>query len=204
MRWFVIFSGVNFFLLIFFFFYFQRRTGRDFILVKIRNEVNNLIADIEKNTDDNLSLLEERIGEVKNLLEDVDRRIEVYTRELDKKRIQEKAYAELGKNRLRSIELAEKVARPSKEAESPKNTAPPKDAGFPAEAGSGDAAEHKPADPRFIRAAREIPPAPLPLAEQAVELARAGFSVNLIANRLGISVSEVELAVAVADRKAPR
>jgi hypothetical protein len=193
----VFFSGAAFFLCIFFFFFFnrsiRRRTGPDHILAEIRDEVGRLIADIEKSTDDSLTLLEDRVGAVKALLEDVDKRLGLYTRELDKKRLQEKAYAELGRNRLRSAE-------PPAPRSAPELFVPPGEEGPPPGEGPGQAA----ADPRFTLAAKEIPPKAPSLPEQAAELARAGFSSNLIASRLGISISEVELAVAIAERKHPR
>ena len=50
------------------------------------------------------------------------------------------------------------------------------------------------------RSARPLAPKPLPFAERVAELYRAGFSSNLIASRLGATITEVELAIALVER----
>jgi hypothetical protein len=49
--------------------------------------------------------------------------------------------------------------------------------------------------------APEIKPKSPPLTEQVAELYRAGFAPELIAARLGVSISEVELAIAIAEQR---
>jgi hypothetical protein len=50
------------------------------------------------------------------------------------------------------------------------------------------------------RSARPLAPKPLPFAERVAELYRAGFSSSLIASRLGATITEVELAIALVER----
>jgi hypothetical protein len=54
--------------------------------------------------------------------------------------------------------------------------------------------------PRVYRSTTPIEPRGVPFAERAAELFRAGFSADLIATRLGATVAEVDLAVALALR----
>ncbi|MDR2103957.1 MAG: hypothetical protein LBP42_07645 [Treponema sp.] len=166
-------------------FYLRRRTGQKRILEEFREEVNKLIAVIDDATDRDARLVEERVKSLKALLADVDKRVGAYTQEIDRRHVQEKAYAELGKARL--------AAAVEEKAEGKKKAPPQK-----LEAEEGVKAE-KPPPPitPLVQAPRETESKPLSLEEQVKKLARAGFSANVIAARLGVSISEVELVLAI-------
>lgn len=53
---------------------------------------------------------------------------------------------------------------------------------------------------RFVTSEKPIEPKPRSFADRVAELHRAGFSSDLIAKRLGATVAEVDLAVALASR----
>jgi hypothetical protein len=57
--------------------------------------------------------------------------------------------------------------------------------------------EETPAGPRFVRSDNPIIPRTAPMRERVAELYKAGFSEELIAGRLGISVSEARLFIAM-------
>jgi hypothetical protein len=175
------FSLAGFCLCVFFCFfagiYLRRRTGQERILAEFREEVYKFTAVIDAAADRNSLLVEDRIKSLKALLEEVDKRMGLYTRELDRRRVQEKAYAELGKTRSAPSLPREKAPEPPPEP-------PPEE---PEKSPKGD--EEK--------SARKIEPKPPSLAEQATKLARAGFSANIIAARLGVSISEIELVLAI-------
>jgi hypothetical protein len=59
------------------------------------------------------------------------------------------------------------------------------------------APEETPAGPRFIRSDNPVRPRTAPMRERVAELYKAGFSEELIAGRLGISVSEARLFIAM-------
>jgi hypothetical protein len=103
MDWSIVFSAGSLILCVVFFLYFKaylrRRTGPDRLLAEFREEVNKLIAEIDAATDKDALLVEERIKTLRGILEEVDKRIGVHLRELDRKRFQEEAYAELGRKR---------------------------------------------------------------------------------------------------------
>jgi predicted transcriptional regulator len=207
----LIISGLSFVVLLA---YIRRRTGARRILEDFEEEVNRLIDGIDAATDRNITLLEDRSAAIKSMLETLDRRMAAYARELERREKQEtaldtlasgdgalrrsqgarteNAYTALGRG-LRSSLQVDPQAPP---------VAPPDGAGRdgPAEpdgAAGTDAAEPR---PRFIRSANPVKPK-TPLAEQARELYRNGFSPETIAVRLGSTQAEVNLALALSDWK---
>lgn len=177
----VIFSGAALVLCGFFFIYFtlyiKRRTERANILEDYQDEVNKLIADIDAATDRDITLVEERINTLKKLLEDVDKRIAVLSREQDRKRSSDAVYTSLGRQMKVSVqepEITEAAAQ-----------------------GSGS-----PLEPAVEKAVPVTVIEPkVSFAERVAELSRTGFAPDLIAARLGVSISEVELAIAVSRKK---
>jgi hypothetical protein len=197
------FSLAGFLLIVFFCLfagaYLKRRTGQDRILAEFREEVYKLVAAIDEAADRDALLVEERVKSLKALLADVDKRMGVYVRETDRRRLQEKAYADLGKVRLSVPSSRE---NPPEEEKKEKKPARQKKAGK----APPEAEENSPSapgdtgplpSPRFIQAVREIEPKPPPLREQVEKMARAGLSANIIAARLGVSISEVDLVLAI-------
>jgi hypothetical protein len=174
--------------------YLRRRTGQERILAEFREEVNKLIAVIDAATDKDALLVEDRVKSLKALLEEVDKRMGAYTREFDRRRAQEKAYADLGKSR--GAVPVPRENPPAGERGDEQGIGPREgEKAGPPGAKEGEAAS----GPRFIQSSRQIEPKPPPLAEQVTKLARAGFSANVIAARLGISISEVELVLAISE-----
>jgi hypothetical protein len=171
----VIFSGASLVLCGFFFIYFRhylkKRTGREDILSDYQAEVAKLTADINAATDRDLTLVEARMDALRELLETADRRIAVLVRELERKKDSGVIYNNLGKSA---------AAPPEEAAKAPEVKAPPAAAPAPSPA-PGPVEKQKAPSMR----------------EKAAELALAGFSPELIAARLGISVSEVELLVSM-------
>jgi hypothetical protein len=166
----LIFSGASLVLCAFFFVYFhlyiRRRTGSQSILAGYREEVNRLIAEIDRATDRDARLVEERIAALRKVLEDADRRIAL----LDRRRASTELYTALGK----AAPASEIPPSPA----SPVSPAPPMPETSPAAGGEAR-----------------------PLTERVAELSRQGFAAELIAARLGLSLSEVELAIAVSRRR---
>jgi hypothetical protein len=150
--------------------YIKRNLSREESLEAARDEVNRIILRIEEVTDRDVSLLEDREKTLKALLEEADKRIRVYTKELEKSRNAQKAYQDLAKSR-------------------PPVFSPPP--------GEGREAAPPPARQMDEKAAPET------INEQIRNLALAGFSPPVIASRLGLSISEAELAMALLERKPP-
>jgi hypothetical protein len=152
-------------------------------LAEYRTEVYRLIAEIDTATDRDSLLVEERIKTLKALLEDTDKRIAVYVRELERSRTGEALYASLG--------------RGSRAALTPPH--PPEDSP-PVEVPQAPPArpDSKRAVPVQDESVDQTPPAPAARVsprQQIAGLAAAGLSPGEIASRLDISLAEVDLAL---------
>jgi hypothetical protein len=175
----------------FFFFYFhryiRRRTSSENILAECADAVARLEAQIDAITDRDAQLVEERIKSLKKLLEDVDRRISLLSR-IEDQRKPAALYNSLGNRARFSVPGAEPPPSPEAALPAAVSAVPP---------------EPVPARPNPAEAPPSSGPAPepdedtRPLVERVAELDRAGFSPELIASRLGVSVSEASLAVTV-------
>jgi hypothetical protein len=201
--------------------YLRRRTGARRILEDFEEEVNKLIAGMDAAADRDITLLEDRSATIKAMLETLDRRLAAYARELERREKQEAAlealspeggsgasgvrtegaYAALGRGLRSSLQV--NPQEPSAPPSGP--TDPPAAASAVTGGGSAeppgpvgpDAAESPPR-PRFVRSATPVRARPT-LAEQARELYRNGFSQETIAVRLGATLAEINLALALPD-----
>jgi len=84
--------------------YISRRTAASQVLEEYREEVDRLIAGIHAATDKNLLLMEDKIKILKKLMEDTDKRITVYMREIQRSRTSEAIYKNLGKGIREALE----------------------------------------------------------------------------------------------------
>jgi len=193
---FILFLCLSFCLFIFFYFkwYIKKRTSDPRLLADYRTEVDKLNAEIDSVTDRNLRLVEDRIGRLKTILDDADRRIAVYVRELDRDLAgAQTLYTSLGKGIRAALNTpVEYHETPSDAQEAqPFNVSEPEAKPPPAAA---------PAPP---------PPAPQPPAPQSLpghqvkrqiraqleEMIDRGLPPTEIAARLDISLAEVDLAM---------
>jgi hypothetical protein len=262
MNWFFLFlaAGILFWFIVLLYLksYIKRRSGADYTLENLREEIRLLEADIDTKTEQNLVLLEEKIGELRQLCTEAEKRIAVYTRELGRRITEETAFTALDREPQRPLELsaapplgsgkrtsgkkgsgkaggktsgrrktvslldsievreitaaraagayragarlpAASVPPGGTEAVSevplpPEATAPAE--GVPAEDAFPPESRSRPA--RFVASANPIRAKAPPMKERVAELYRAGFSEDLVAARLGISVTEARLYIAMA------
>jgi hypothetical protein len=213
-------SGFTF---VFFLNYLKRRTSRNRILAELtagfREEAAKIEREINAVTDRDVTLVEDRVKALRALLEDTDRRIAVYARELERRKSQEETFAALDRETVAPGEDVKDavstgpgrstVVKPADDtgrlfAESSRPAAAPsspaaviKDAPLNGAAGTAPASAYT---KHVSRSARPLTPKPLPFPERVTELYRAGFSSSLIASRQGATVTEVELAIALAER----
>ncbi|MDR0402763.1 MAG: hypothetical protein LBH35_04140, partial [Treponema sp.] len=217
--------------------YIKRRTGAGYMLRELREEIRLLEAEIDAKTDQHLALLEEKIGELRQLCTEAEKRVAVYTRELNRKIAEEAAFAALDRNArlpeppretaapkspgrrtsgkagrvgkktagrgkerslLDSIEVREATAARAAgayriQARRPGPEEVPAKGGVP----EGDGVSES-GGPRFTVSANPIRAKAPPLKERVAELYRAGFSEDFVAARLGISVTEARLYIAMA------
>jgi hypothetical protein len=211
----IVFSAASLLICGFSFIYFQaylrRRTGAKRILAEFEEEVNNIVATIDAAADRDITLVEERVRSLKTLLDAADRRIAAYAREMDSRASQETAYAALnqGGGLAPSAPEPPHTEKPAPQpaysepsAASPAATAARANPDPVARAKSGGTIALPLGEgPRFIKSPSPVKPKPRPLTERVSELSQNGLSPEAIASRLGVTISEVDLALAVSERR---
>jgi hypothetical protein len=187
--------------------YLRRRTGAQRILEDFEEEVNRLIAGIDAAADRDITLLEDRSAAVKAMLETLDRRIAAYARELDRRTKQESTYVALGRGLRSSLAVNQgPAAEPGNPANGNSAGGNPADSSigsvnaFGSVNAPGLADTSGPVEPPREEALSTANPAKTSLAEQARELQQNGFSPETIAIRLGATLAEIDLALALPDK----
>ena len=198
--------GLCVFFFLIFRWYISRKTAASQLLSEYRAEVYRLISDIDAATDRDSLLVQERIKTLNKLLEDTDRRISVYMRELQRSRNGEAMYASLGRGIRAALDSRPPPAEQGGEA------APAPDIPRPeTETANAAAEEPSPAEVpaaggrrgkkrqnrRLQRDAGITPEAPAKpkLKVQIAELSAQGLTTQEIASRLDLSLAEVDLAL---------
>jgi hypothetical protein len=195
----LIFSGSTLVLCAFFFvyshLYIRRRTSRESILAGYQDEVDRLIAEIDHATDRDARLVEERITALRKILDEADRRIALMSRDMDKRRSGMELYTALGTRQPVPVpDIPVPVQVPEPAAPGPFVPGAP-EPGVSAVEQAGEAPVRESSTPDASSSGGR------PLTQRVVELSRQGFADELIAARLGLSLSEVKLALAVSRRR---
>jgi hypothetical protein len=189
----IIFSALSLILCCFFFLFFRayirRRTGREDIIADYRDEVNKLITTIDAATDRDARLVEERIGTLKKLLEETDKRMAVYVREFTRHKNSEALYTNLARASNKTVIDGNTPEKPVKKPIQKPIQKPVENS-----AEKPDVKEPLVQPPLFSEAA------PRPFKEQVASLFAAGLSPAQIAARLAVSESEVDLALSLLNR----
>jgi hypothetical protein len=113
--------------------YIGRKTAASELLADYRAETYRLIAEIDSAADRDSLLVEERIKTLKKLLDDTDRRIAVYMRELQRSRAGEQLYTSLGRGIRAALDSRTEQELSSAKAPSPKEIVTPQAELFSAE-----------------------------------------------------------------------
>ncbi|MDR1929348.1 MAG: hypothetical protein LBQ44_01845 [Treponema sp.] len=241
MNWGVFFSAAAFLLwffsLLYIKSYVRKSTSPEAILARLSDEIRRLEADIDEKTEQNLQLLEERITNLRELTAEAERRIALYTRELNRGSAGESSFAALSRvNPLTEKEPhgqaaapitagpePEKKPGPKKKTARRKKTPPyktspglldtlelrdssPETASYaasppPGKSNTAQGPENAPAaknikGPHFVISDKPVN-LKRPLRERVAEFHRAGFSADMIAVRLGLTVAETKLYLAL-------
>ncbi|MDR0301463.1 MAG: hypothetical protein LBI04_04020 [Treponema sp.] len=170
--------------------YIKRRTSASERLDEIRTEVYKLEADINAVTDRDLTLVEDRIKQLKEILDDTDKRIKVYVQELDRSRTGEALYTSLGRGIRAALKTPAEI-QPVSDHEPELSTQMPKL--------TQGLQESEPAPTPVPFAPK--PPSKRQVRTQIDELVKEGITPADIASRLGISIAEVDLAINLMSRK---
>jgi predicted DNA-binding protein YlxM (UPF0122 family) len=188
----------------FMFFYFKwyvkRRTSASGLLPEYRTEVYKLIAEIDAATDRDSQLVEDRIKKLKEILDDTDKRISVYVKELEKSRTGEALYTSLGRGIRAALKtetepvvrsdnaLPLSAVRPNIVPVAQHSTLPETAPAIMQQ--SGDSLSQKPPSKRQIRALIDL-------------LVNEDIPPQEIASRLNISIAEVDLAMNLRKKNSP-
>jgi hypothetical protein len=175
--------------------YIEKKTSARELLADYRTETYRLIAEIDAAADRDSLLVEERIKTLKKLLDDTDRRIAVYMRELQRSRAGEALYTSLGRGIRAALD-----SRPLLEEPSPQETIPPQEA-LPIESSSPlETAPPLEAVPLVGARKNSIAkrkPKKTKIKAQIAEMSAKGLSPPEIASRLNLSLAEVDLALSL-------
>jgi hypothetical protein len=146
--------------------YISQRTDASRLLEEYRDEVYRLISEIDAATDRDSRLVEERIKNLRKLLDDTDKRISVYTRELQRSRNSEAIYKNLGRGIREALDSIPAAQTPVAPEAPPAESAPPVKTESPA-APEVSPEEASPAEPA---AAKKTPHAKKVSSEETAEL----------------------------------
>jgi len=143
------------------------------MLDKIRNEVEDLIRDLNNTTDRSVGLIEDRVDSLKSILETADRRLAVLRREAEKHEMNSTVYSNI-------------LKRPRQVSAEPEATSAPA-------ANEPETADNVPNNGPEERSAKLKPT----VNEQVLDLHRKGISPSIIASRVGSTIGEVELIISL-------
>ncbi len=147
------------------------------MLDRIRDEVEDIIKELNHTTDRNIGLIEDRIEVLKSVLDTADRRLSVLRREAEKHEMSSAVYSSILK-RNRGPAPKDETVRPEPEVSA--NPEPSEPAG---------AANEEP-DGKQGRSRGDFK-------AQVLDLHRKGIAPSIIAGRVGSTLGEVELIIAL-------
>ena len=163
------------------------------LLAGVRDEVRALVLELNETADRNVSLVEDRMQALHDLLDDIDRRIGLGKRELEARSLEREVYEKLSKRRPIVPEAGRTVA--SESIREP-------DAPITLSLGQSPEAQGSERSGPEIVVSNDLAISSKTRREEALELHRRGISADLIAARLGATVAEIELLVEMEERRA--
>lgn len=174
----------------------DRRLEPGRVVDAIRSEIDGIIVELNQTTDRNIGLIEDRVTRLNALLEQADRRLAVLKREIESRSSSTERYNDIVKRAPRP----ETPATVSSGSETPGSETPGRETpgrGTPAGPSSGGGA----AGTGSVQGGERPVGSRAERRKEIIELHRKGIAANIIANRMGSTVGEVELIISLADRK---
>lgn len=185
----VISCFVNIILWIFFFFYFKKKFSSQQILEDIRQEFEKLLTDIQGQTDRDLTLIEAKMNELKEVVEKADQQIKLAKRE---QRRQRKEESETGKKQV-SVSIPEIIPNVETVAQNPvypvENVISRYTENYDTRTKT---AEEKPVS---IVPKTSIQKNDKPTRERVLELWKLGMEPEVIAEKLTVSLAEISMII---------
>lgn len=206
--------AVSFSVCLLFLGYWRRRIRRgleaEMMLGRIRDEIDEMIIEINRTADRNVTLLENRITRLNSLIQRAEKLERVREREAEKDTGVERVYSELGRNRGLNITVEDNDGRPGLSSEPIPESIPE-----PESPGAGESGpESPPAGDTSIENGGAVPDGGAvldggvvsdggvpPMRERVLTLHRRGESLQSIAESLNMNRGEVELIISLHGRK---
>jgi hypothetical protein len=191
----------------------DKRLRPDEIIGQMRSEIEGIITELNQTTERNIELIEDRVKRVQSLLDAADRRISILKRESDKedrtKEIHESLSRIAAQQRLHATppnnprsqpaatshhEQESRYVEPShgNAADRRSDADTPEESSGGNRSGEGAAAA---AAPGWSQESNEA--SRRSRREQILDLHRKGIAANIIANRVGTTIGEVELVISL-------
>jgi hypothetical protein len=175
-------------------------------IAEIREEVNRLVIELNQTADRNISLIEDKIASLTELLSKTDKKMTLLKRESEKHEMGTKVYSNILESKPVPAAGNAAPGRGLSAAGAARDGQAPaqgqgRTSGTAADAGSAQGrASVAPRQPHIelVDAGPSMQPSgPQDLRERVVSLFRAGLSASLIAFRVGAPLGEVELIIAL-------
>ena len=170
----------------------RRRIRRDMetdaIIGKLRREVGEIVTELNGTTERNVALLENRIAEMKDLVDRAGKTSGVLKRESEKHDISSRVYTALERSRPVTSSLNLDVVDTAGTDRHGDDTA-------------GENQKETPAGGELFSTEDVRDFDSLPIREKAIVMHRNGDSIEKIGNALDLSHGEVELIISLHDRK---
>ncbi|MDR2468596.1 MAG: hypothetical protein LBD22_06525 [Spirochaetaceae bacterium] len=147
-----------------------KKTSAARISQEVREEVQHIITEIDRVTDSNMFLIEQRIEQLKTILTDADRRIGALGREVEARDRRDAAYAELGRKKKPSATSTNKTDGTDKN-----------------ELFDGGPAPEQPVV--------AVPPTQYTKQEQIILLSASGLTPAQISAKLNMTITEIEMVL---------
>ncbi len=159
----------------------DRELNAERAIERVRREVADLITELNGTTERNITLIEDRVKRISDLLQKTDKRIAMLQRESEKHDIGVGVYTDLMERRRRAARESA-GAGGSEEGSGVSESAPRQMPAYDDSTGSGGDPESREGSGRSLR-------------NRVRDLHRAGMSAEAIARKVGSSLGEVELII---------
>jgi len=180
-------------------FFLKSRVGRylelENLLDGVREEARALVLELNETADRNVTLVEDRMASLRELLDEVDRRIGIEKKELGARAVEREVYEKLSRRRP-IVAVQEGSIAPEPMARRPPEAPIPLSLGAAADSQGPNRTAPE------VRLSEDVLFTSKTKREEALDLHRRGISADLIAARLGATVAEIELLVEVEERRA--
>jgi hypothetical protein len=157
----------------------RRALGSEEELDRIRREIGSLIIELDASADRNITVLEDRLTTLKDMIIESDKRIAILSNDRVKRQPETSVYDRMGRKAIQQPRPEDVSQLESKTSESAARR--PVDA----------------ADIPFIRFSEKPLSIEEPFADKVLSLSRKGFSSDIIAARLGATITEVEMVLSM-------